>query len=201
MNAPTRDLKAKVWARDGLDWYVEGEAASAALFKVERFIGAILDPCCGGGNIVKSALSAGYAGSKGTDIVDRTGGAEWFSGAVDFMDVGAIFCPNIVMNPPFFSGKGAEAFIRRALLLANGKVAAFVDTRFLNGAKRANGLYSEHPPARVWMVTPRISCPPGAVLAAGGKAQGGTADWCWIVWDRTAPASSPQIGWLRGVGK
>ena len=77
------------------------------------------------------------------------------------------------------------------------KVAAFVDIKFLAGGGRANGLYRELPPNRVWIITPRPSCPPGEVLKAGGKAEGGTADWIWMVWGKTAPHSGTVIDWLR----
>lgn len=192
--------KAHVWARDEHDWYVEEVRASEALFAVERFNGSIWDPCCGQGNILKSARAAGYS-ALGTDLVLRTD-APFVQGGYDFLagehPPYALSTPNIVMNPPFFRAKGAEAFIRKALSIATGKVCAFVDIRFIAGSERANGIFAELPPHRIWIVTPRVSCPPGAVLANGGKATGGTADWCWLVWDMTAPPTqSPQLGWLR----
>lgn len=196
MTGAARPLKARIWERDPLDWYQEPTVATEALLTVERFNGAIHDPCCGGGNIVKTLLAAGYDAT-GSDVVDRAGSPPWFNGLCDFNDCGAIYAPNIVMNPPFFRAKGAEAFIRKALELASGKVAAFVDVRFLAGADRANGLFAEFPPARIWIITPRVSCPPGVYLAAGNKAGNGSSDWCWLVWDRTAPTQATQFGWLR----
>ena len=197
------EKKAHVFERDPLDWYVEEPRATEALLKVERFTGRVLDPCCGRGNIVTAFRAAGYE-AIGSDIVDRTNRASWFQGELDALkDYGHDYlalagAPNIVMNPPFFRGNGTQAFIRRALSIATGKVAAFVDIKFLASAKRANGLFAEHPPHRVWIVTPRVSCPPGAYLAAGNKAGGGSADWVWLVWDMTAsPAAAPVLGWLR----
>jgi|SRR6185312_4665094 len=181
----TRALNAKVWKRDELDWYVEPPRATKALLSVETFLGPVRDPCCGQGNIVSELLASGYAAT-GSDVVDRTGRASWFAGEIDFLTCGGRL-ENICMNPPFFRAKGAEAFIRKALCIAKGKVAAFVDIRFLAGSDRAQGLFSEHPPHRIWVVTPRVSCPPGTYLAAGNKAGNGSSDWCWLVWDRTAP--------------
>lgn len=189
---------AHLWERDDLDWYVEPPSATDALLRVERFVGGIHDPACGQGNIVLTASANGYAAT-GSDVVDRAGSPAWFMGRFDFLKAGypkAI--DNIVVNPPFFKAKGAEAFIRKALDVARGKVAVFVDIKFLAGSGRANGLYRELPPHRVWIITPRPSCPPGHVLAAGGKAAGGTADWCWLVWDKTAPYTGTAINWLRG---
>jgi len=187
--------QAHVWQRDSLDWYVEPESVTRDLLSVESFVGTVWDPACGGGNIVRAVLASGGE-AFGTDIVQRPGEFP-FAGCFDFLKQGSGFVSNIVMNPPFFRAKGAEAFIRHALAITKGKVAAFVDIRFLAGFERATGLFAEHPPARVWIVTPRVSCPPGDYLAAGGKAGNGSSDWCWLVWDRTLPPSATQIGWLR----
>lgn len=191
-------LQAHVWARDEHDWYVEPVRATQALLSVERFVGEVYDPACGGGNIVTTLRTAGYL-AFGTDIVERvTGPVIWFRGVHDFLSAerSLFAAPNIVMNPPFFRAKGAEAFIRKALTLARGKVAAFVDIRFLAGGERASGLYAELPPNRVWIITPRVSCPPGTYLAGGGKAGNGSSDWCWLVWDLTAPRADTRVGWI-----
>lgn len=191
--------KAHIFRRYQLDWYVDPRAASEALFHVERFVGRVWDPCCGGGNIVASAIAAGYE-AVGTDVVTRAPARaqRWFRGEADFLAWSdPPLAPNIVFNPPFFKGKGAEACIRKALAISTGKVAAFVDLKFLSGGARARGIYSEFPPHRVWVLAPRVSCPPGEYLAAGGKASGGTADWTWLVWDRTAPPpAQAHLSWL-----
>jgi hypothetical protein len=191
----TRVRKSHVWKRDNVDFYVEEPRASIALFEVERFVGAVWDPACGSMNIIDAAVQAGLA-VRATDIEKRSD-RHYFFGEILSPEV-APLAPNIVTNPPFFRGKGTEAFIRKALSLACGKVCIFTSIKFLAGAARANGLFAEHTPHRVWIVTPRVSCPPGAWLAAGNTAGGGTDDWCWLVWDMTAPrAAFPQLGWLR----
>src|ERR1700743_3556972 len=102
MNAPTRDLKAKIWERGDLDWYVDPPSASAALFQVERFVGVIWDPACGGGNILTSAEVAGYKHSViGTDIKRRVNSV-WFHTERDFLEETQAFAQTIVCNPPFF---------------------------------------------------------------------------------------------------
>lgn len=201
MNA-TRDKKSKVWERDQYDWYVEPPDATKALLTVERFVGPVWDPACGGGNIIETYLHTNGGCVIGTDIVRRTD-SELFACELDFLSdfdhaaLGPAFGSNIVCNPPFYRAKGAEAFIRKALKLANGKVAMFVDIRFLAGADRANGLFREYQPHRIWVITPRVSCPPGKYLAAGNKAGNGSSDWCWVIWDTTAPQATTQFGWLR----
>lgn len=190
------DKGAHIWERDALDWYQEPESCTDALLAVEAFSGPIHDPSCGGGNIVRSALRHGKPAT-GSDVVCRVAPRpEWFLGERDFL-AQPFDLVNVIMNPPFFRAKGAEAFIRTALGVTASKVAAFVDVKFLAGAQRANGLFAQHPPARVWIVTPRPSCPPGEWLKAGNKAGGGTADWCWIVWDNSAPGAATSLGWIR----
>lgn len=194
-----KEKSAHVWARDEHDWYVEPVEATRKLLEVEGFAGPVWDPCCGGGNIVTTLVSAGYD-AFGTDLIERRPGAPWFKFTLDFLgDASApALAPNICMNPPFFKAKGAEAFIRRAIEACDGKVCAFVDIRFLAGAKRATGLFQDFPPQRIWVVTPRVSCPPGAYLEAGNKAGNGSSDWVWIVWDRSTPgAVGTQFGWLK----
>lgn len=195
----TKQKHAHLWEQNDRHWYVEPERCTAQLLEVERFNGAIHDPACGRGNIVRTLIEAGYT-AVGTDIERRVPeGTDWFLGEVDFLagDMPPFHYPNIVMNPPFFRAKGAEGFIRKALSIAEGKVAAFLDMRFIAGEGRARGLFADHPPYRIWMVTPRPSCPPGEYLLAGGEPMGGTADYCWMVWDRTAPFYGTMTGWLR----
>ncbi len=196
----TKEKNAHIFERDDLDWYVEEPRAVDQLLSVERFIGSIHDPACGRGTIVEACQRAGYWPS-GSDIVCRFEDApHWFEQR-DFLaaEYQPRFC-NIITNPPFFKGKGTEGFIRRALAVTSGKVCVFASIKFLAGSARANGLYTELPPSRVWIITPRVSCPSGKYLEAGNKAGGGTDDWCWFVWDQTAPrASAPALGWLKGA--
>lgn len=107
-------------------------------------------------------LAAGHV-TVGSDIVQRiTPAPYWLWREADFLDLHAVAQTNIVMNPPFFRAKGAEAFIRHAFKLATGKVAAFVDLKFLAGSSRANGLYAEMPPRS------RVDDYATSVMPAGG---------------------------------
>lgn len=194
-----KQRNSHVWERGDNDWYVEPLRCTHQLCAVEKFVGRIFDPCCGGGNIVKALIAEGYQAT-GSDIVDRAGSPPWFIGVSDFLESYVARCDNIVMNPPFFKGKGTESFIRKALTITRGKVCAFTEARFLGGKGRANGLYSEFPPSRVYFVTPRPSCPPGKFLQDGGEAKGGTPDYVWLVWDMSRPATTTEFGWLRDGG-
>ena len=146
--------------------------ATEQLLSVEQFVGAIWDPCCGQGNVLSACLDAGYQVT-GTDILRRHK-RHWFLGEINFLTYeGQPFGQNIICNPPYFRAKGTEQFIRKALSMAKGKVCVFADIRFLAGAKRAGGLFTDFPPHRIYVITPRVSCPPGVYLENGGTASGG----------------------------
>jgi hypothetical protein len=193
------EKKAHVFQRDPHDWYVENQACTRALLRVERFFGTVWNPACGQGNIMRACRATGLE-AVGSDVVRRAGFDDdaWWCGVGDFLqDSRAPSFESIITNPPFFKAKGTEAFIRKALRVARHKVAIFTDVKFLAGGARASGLYAEHPPSRVWILSPRPSCPPGEWLKAGNKAGGGTADWVWAVWSLTEPRQPTQLNWLR----
>ena len=197
----TEIKKAHLWDRSDQDWYQEPADCTEALLAAERFRGMVWDPACGGGNIIKTVHASGRFAC-GTDLVyrglDRDDGL--WRGERDFLKtpVEAFPADNIITNPPFEGGKGTEAFIRHALSAPRlAKLAIFTDVRFLFSKGRALGLYAELPPSRVWVLVPRPSCPPGRYLAEGGKATGGTADFCWLVWDRTAPFYGTHLGYAQ----
>jgi hypothetical protein len=190
---------AHLWERDPHDWYVEPKRATLQLLTREAFPGWTHDPCCGGGNIVETLLAAGYPAT-GSDLVQRIV-APWFVGTGDFLADGLPYKPdNIVTNPPYYGADGAERAIRRALDLVDGRVAAFVDARFLFGQARAAGLYYEHPPSVVYFLGTRPSCPPGAWLEAGNVAGGGQQNFAWLTWahrpGRMSPGSRGGVEWL-----
>ena len=199
----SRPKNARLFAQDPHSWYVEPVEATDGLLRVERFIGPIWDPSCGGGNVLRACRRAGYR-AFGSDIVDRLNPLSKleFAGIHDFLSDDALPTfphppVDFIFNPPFFKARGTEAFIRKALSIARGKVAVFVDVKFLASQRRASGLFAEHCPHRVWTLAKRPSCPPGHWLAQGNEAGGGTADWCWLVWSTTEkPARTYQGGWI-----
>ncbi len=153
IDAPTKQKHPR--AAD--DWYVEEPRCTHQLLAVEPIVGLTLDPCCGQGNVV-AALRENGVEAYGSDIRDRGMNRDWFLGCSDFLTTTPMVVPqNYVGNPPFFNGEGTEAFIRRAVAFAERKVCIFTEARFLFGRKRADGIYADLPPDRVWIITPRSS--------------------------------------------
>lgn len=202
-SALTRERQSRIWARARHEWYVEGEDCTTALLTVERFEGRIHDPACGGGNVVKALLGAGYPDVVGSDLVDRTGAAllTWpFLGTSYFLNDDQAPVDNIVSNPPFGKGYLAEAFARRALQLATRKVALFLPLDFVASDKRIGRFFAGAKPSRAWIITPRPSCPPGDALLQGAiKADGGRANFAWYIWDKADPGPPGMIpmGWAK----
>lgn len=174
--------------RHDTDWYVDPAFCTELLIAAEPFFGRIWDPCCGGGTIptVVAEVWPSAIGNGGSDLVYRgygEGGRDFFT------DQGPY--ENLIFNPPY---KIAEQFIVHALNVTSRKVAALVNLKFLSSQGRRDRLFSAHPPARVWILSRRPSMPPGG---SGIQAKGGTADYCWIIWNkRGSPIERPMIGWL-----
>jgi hypothetical protein len=183
----TRPLNAQVWQREANEHYVEPFWTSERLFEEEDFKPGIWDPCCGFGRICTSAAKAGlYA--IGTDILDR--GYSEFAGAHNFLLMEKFRSPNIVCNPPF---NIAAAFALHALAhKGTQKVAMIFPTARLNAAHWLKGT----PLARVWLMTPRPSMPPGHTITAGEKPGGGKMDFCWLVWVKGYQGLA-ELRWLR----
>lgn len=194
--------------KDG--WFVEPEAATEYLLRLEPFSGGIWDPACGQGNVVEAALQTGID-AVGTDLRDRTDTMDearrrrasgWFQGTAEFIAWNQPpLRPNLVCNPPYGRAQLAEAFIRKACAMQGvEKVAMFLNSKFLFGAGRARGLYATLPPDRIYPVAPRPSCPPGQFLLEGGKAEGGVENFVFLVWDLAAPTGRSEIIWSAGDG-
>ena len=188
--APTAK-NAHLWARHPEDWYVEPEWCSRRLFEVEPFSNGIFDPACGSGRIVEAATAANYF-AFGHDIVRRSAHC---AGEHNFLISPVVRMHNVVSTPPFGI---ADAFAAHALRVAESKVALLLPTKWMNAAKR--GAWIETTPlARVWLLAPRPSMPPGPVIEAGIKPGNGTTDFAWFVWDKSH-VGRPELRWLRRDG-
>jgi hypothetical protein len=182
-----RPLAAHVWAKEESGFYVEPQWCSERLFEVEKFSRFIWDPACGLGRIITAARAAGYI-TLATDIVDR--GCFPFDGCVNFFHRNRTpKARDIVCNPPFDL---CDAFVKHALRLTTGKVAMIWLLRRLNAAR----WLVNTPLARVYLLTPRPSMPPGHVILAGEKPGGGTQDFAWLIFEH-GHVGSPELHWLQ----
>ncbi len=148
---PLRKRESHLWQRDFLDWYCEPSWVADRLFRVQPFVGEVIDPACGRGNIVEAARRAHHA-AEGWDIVDRG-----FPGTKvrDFLTLQTRYC-NFVCNPPFGI---AEHFVAHAIELARNTTCMLLPANWVQGDKRSRWLETT-PLARVLFITPRPSIRP-----------------------------------------
>jgi hypothetical protein len=160
-----------------LSWYWEPPEVTERLLEEITFRGPIHDPCCGSGRIPIVARKFGYEAT-GSDLVHRGFGV----GDVNFFED---WTPRVTLmfNPP--SGRRQDpTLINRFILHAievGEEVAAVVPVPMQCGVWRRNNLYRIHPPRFVLALADRPSMPPGGTDI---KAEGGTMDYCWLVWER-----------------
>ena len=95
---------------------------------------------------------------------------------------------DVVTNPPFGL---ARDFVERALTLGAVKTAIIFPTARLNAARWLKPL----PLAKIYLLTPRPSMPPGKVIARGEKPDGGKTDFCWLM--LRTDSGPPELLWLH----
>jgi len=93
-----------------------------------------------------------------------------------------------VTNPPY---NLAEQFVRKAIGLADNKVAMFLRLNFLEGQKRYK-LFRQYPPRMVYVFSKRQTLYP---LELGIPSNGGTIAYAWFVWYKGFQGK-PEIDWI-----
>lgn len=156
--------------------------AAEAIFDVEIFTPAILEPGVGLGNLAKVAMARGYDVAC-WDIFDWG----WPDTRLrDFLKAGRGELPwedgaefSVVCNAPFSK---TPAFVAHAQLLGARKIAAFQKMEFMGTNVRRPWL-DKNPPCRIWLCGTRATCwrfdvPPE-------KQKGSTPTLhAWFVWER-----------------
>jgi hypothetical protein len=189
---------AHIFAKEPNGHYVEPAWCSTRLFAVERFgpDGAtILDPACGFGTILRTAQDAGYQ-PIGADIVDRRRvdlnikmvpffKHDFLNGELPIRSPIA----SIICNPPF---DHVQEFCERALATAEYKVAMIFLLRRLPAAR----WLARMPLDAIYLLTPRPSMPPGALILAGEKPGNGSQDFCWLLFNKVETRGAPRLRWL-----
>jgi hypothetical protein len=168
---------------DGNDFYPTPKWATYALMDNERFTGGIWEPACGDG-AMSEVLKQSDNAVVSSDMYDRG------YGEIGHDFIGSLRRhPNIITNPPYNS---AERFVATALKQADHKFALLLRLAFLEGANRANTIFSKNPPSRVWIFSERITFYMKGAVAAGS----GTTAYAWFVWDK-AHMGAPELAWLK----
>lgn len=100
----------------------------------------------------------------------------------------------IITNPPFSL---AEAFLARALDVAEVGVAFLLRTSFLEGAGRAAEIFEKRPPSQVVICTERVPMVRGRWDPVVSTAM----SYAWFVWRKDRPGAA-AIEWIaRGARK
>jgi len=168
---------------DGPDFFPTPAWATHALVENESFKGEIWECACGNGamsNVLRKSAKRVYS----SDLYDRGFG----DSGVDFLNADRR-SENIITNPPY---NAAEGFVRSGVRLAKHKFALLLRLAFLEGANRANTIFSEMPPSRVWVFSERITFYPQGSVQQGS----GTTAYAWFVWDKDAP-SGTELKWFK----
>jgi hypothetical protein len=168
---------------NGPDFFPTPTWATFALIDNEHFDGNIWECACGNGAMSK-VLEHTSREVISTDFYDRGYG----DAGVDFLNTD-MMADNIVTNPPY---NAAEGFVKSGVKLARNKFALLLRLAFLEGSNRANTIFSQMPPSRVWVFSERITFYPAGAIQKGN----GTTAYAWFVWDKNA-SSTTELKWLK----
>lgn len=168
---------------DGPDFFPTPAWATHALIDNEKFEGDIWESACGNG-AMSEVLQLASRNVRSSDLYNRGFG----EAGVDFLNAERR-ADNIVTNPPY---NAAEGFVRAGTKLAKRKFALLLRLAFLEGSNRANTIYSQCPPSRVWVFSERITFYPAGAVQQGS----GTTAYAWFVWDKDAPGAT-ELKWFK----
>jgi hypothetical protein len=168
---------------DGPDFYPTPRWATFALIDNEPFRGDIWECACGDGAMA-GVLEEGGNRVRSSDLYDRGYGEI----GVDFLTAEHSY-PNIITNPPY---NAAEGFVASGLKNSGQKFALLLRLAFLESAHRANTIFHEKPPSRVWVFSERITFYPKGAIRAGS----GTTAYAWFVWDKDHGGST-ELAWFK----
>lgn len=184
----------------------------------------ILEPCCGGGHMMKGILESGFEGCLvGSDItlhannlyddVKEINGHYIATLEENFKVKAPVFCGDlydfcnsgysiidepvdyIVMNPPFSL---TIPFVNHALDIAQKGVLMFNRLQFIESQKRYDYIFKNNPPTAVYQYVDRVGC-----AAAGdfSKHNGSAQAYAWFYWDKENKSKETKLYWIRKVGK
>jgi hypothetical protein len=168
---------------DGPDFFPTPPWATYALIENESFKGDVWECACGDGAMSKVLNETGR-NIISSDLYDRGYGESDH----DFL-ASRRKSPNIVTNPPY---NAAEGFVRSGVERAGSKFALLLRLAFLEGANRQRTIFTDCPPARVWVFSERITFYPAGAVQKGS----GTTAYAWFVWDKDASGGT-ELKWFK----
>ncbi len=168
---------------DGPDFFPTPRWATFALIDNEKFSREIWECACGDGAMARVLGETGCT-VPSTDLYERGYG----EAGHNFLTASRR-AENIVTNPPY---NCAEGFVASGVKLAKCKFALLLRLAFLEGANRANTIFSRVPPARVWVFSERITF----YMKGAKQAGSGTTAYAWFVWDKDA-SSKTELRWFK----
>ncbi len=157
-------------AAHGADFYPTPRWATEALLEREHFKKTVAEFCCGNGAISRVLKQRGYT-VYSSDLHDRGYGEQGDA----FAETRRV--SNIVTNPPF---NLANALILHWKPLFRRKMCLLLRTAFLEGARRYDTIFSDFPPARMYVFSERVTMYPDGVTTGAS----GTTSYSWFVWDK-----------------
>lgn len=187
--------------REALDYYsTPTEEVENILSMINIGEGTILEPCAGGGHMLKGIYNIFPDASViATDIQDReckdfeikTGKEyDFLSDSYPIKNI-----DYIIMNPPY---SVIEPFVMKSLSIANKGVLMLGRLQFLEGENRFENIFSEYPPNDVYVYVDRISCyKNGNIQEKMASAQA----YAWFYWDLTKADKKSYVHWIRRMNK
>ena len=196
--------------RDALDYY------STPTEEVENILNTmklsldnttVLEPCCGGGHMVKGIQNYGKSNSLNiniiaTDVQKRSENLSFKTGLeYDFLKEEYPYSENIdyiIMNPPYAT---IEPFTIKALETAEKGVLLLGRLQFLEGEKRFNKIFKDYPPNEVYVYVDRIACYKNGDV---NKKMASAQAYAWFYFDIEALSKGikdTKVYWLRRTDK
>lgn len=155
--------------RRALDDYETPGDATRALKPFLALQGVILEPCAGSGRMARELRTMYPGASVASSDIKR---------GADFLTRVKPHTGPCVTNPPYRDGQ-AEAIARHALKLCSGPVAMLMQSGFVWGQRRADGLFlAGLRPSKVIVIPWRIMFIDGD----GNEIEGQFFSHCWVVW-------------------
>ena len=167
----------------GPDFFPTPSWATYALIENEKFEGDIWECACGDG-AMSSVLEKTENNVLSSDLYDRGFGET----GIDFLNSGRT-ATNIITNPPY---NAAQGFVEQAARSGAKKFALLLRLAFLEGANRANTIFSYIPPSKVWVFSERVTFYPKGATKAGS----GTTAYAWFVWDNDHDGTT-ELSWFK----